>query len=123
MAPSHRLLRDLAADLFPDRFDWCDWHPQVAAPDQYHAMLSGLGQVDVWETEYLQRLDPVAQGHPVRHFTQSTAMRPILERLTESEAALFQDRYDAALIPAYPVAADGSALFPFRRLFLTVSRP
>jgi trans-aconitate 2-methyltransferase len=123
MAPSHRLLREIAAGMFPDRFDLAGWQPQVAAPATYHALLSPLGAVELWETEYLQGLAPVADGHPVRAFTGSTAMRPFLGPLEAGEAAAFTAAYDAALAGAYPPAADGSVLFPFRRLFLTLVRP
>ncbi|MEI4487702.1 methyltransferase domain-containing protein [Frigidibacter sp. MR17.14] len=120
-APSHRFLREFAADLYPDRFDFADWTPPVAAAIDYHRILNPLGLLDIWESEYLQRLAPVETGHPVRRFTESTAMRPILEKLSEDEAARFVSRYDEALRAAYPVEADGAVLFPFRRLFLVLS--
>jgi trans-aconitate 2-methyltransferase len=116
-APSHALIRQVAADLFPDRFDTAFEVP-VHAPETYHALLSPLGDLAVWETEYLQVLDPVAQGHPVRAFTQSTAMRPFLTGLHADEAAVFLATYDAALFHAYPPLPDGVVLFPFRRLFI-----
>jgi trans-aconitate 2-methyltransferase len=122
-APSHRLLREVAATLFPDRFDWSGWVPPVAPPEVYDRLLRPLGALDIWETEYLQRLAPVEAGHPVRHFTASTAMRPILERLDAAEAARFVAAYDAALAGPYPAAADGSVLMPFRRLFMVLRRP
>jgi trans-aconitate 2-methyltransferase len=120
-APSHRFLRDFAAEMFPDRFDLAAWVAPVAPPVDYHRVLAPLGRVDVWETDYVQRLDPVADGHPVRRFTESTAMRPFLDRLSAPEAAEFVARYDAALGSAYPVERDGSVLFPFRRLFLVLT--
>ncbi|KAB2885680.1 MAG: methyltransferase domain-containing protein [Albidovulum sp.] len=120
-APSHRFLRDFAAEMFPDRFDLGAWSPPVAPPVEYHRMLSTLGRVDVWETDYVQRFDPAATGHPVRRFTEATAMRPYLDRLSDAEAAEFVERYDAALASAYPVEADGAVLFPFRRLFFTLT--
>ncbi len=117
-APSHRLLRETAAALFPDRFDLSGWVPPVGEPAGYHRLLAPLGEVAVWETEYLQHLAPVAEGHPVRAFTASTALRPWVERMTPEEVARFLPAYDAALAAAYPPEADGSVLFPFRRLFL-----
>jgi trans-aconitate 2-methyltransferase len=122
-SPSHRLLREVAAELFPDRFDWRGWVPPVAAPEVYDRLLRPLGVLDIWETEYLQRLAPEEAGHPVRHFTASTAMRPILERLDAPEADRFVTAYDAALDESYPAAADGSVLMPFRRLFMILGRP
>lgn len=122
-APSHRLLRDIAGDMFPGRFGFAGYTPPVAPARDYWAMLAALGRLSIWETEYLQALDPVAEGHPVRAFTASTAMRPFLDRLTPAEAAEFTARYDAALAAAYPLGEEGGALFPFRRLFLILERP
>jgi trans-aconitate 2-methyltransferase len=122
-APSHRFLRDIAAEMFPGRHPAATEGPPVAAPVDYWQWLSPWGEADVWETDYVQRLAPVAAGHPVRAFTQSTAMRPFLDRLSAGEAAAFTARYDAALAAAYPAGADGSVLFPFRRLFFTLRLP
>lgn len=119
-APSHRFLRDFASDMFPHRFSLADWVAPVATPVDYHRLLSPLGRVDVWETDYVQRLAASETGHPVRRFTESTAMRPFLDRLDGGEAAAFVERYDQALHSAYPTEADGAVLFPFRRLFFVV---
>lgn len=119
MAPSHRFLRDIAVSLFPDKFDFAQYEPPVRPAEGYWSMLAPLGRVEAWETDYIQRLDP-AEGHPVRAFTQSTAMRPLLEKLTAAEVAAFTHAYDAALGSAYPLLADGTALMPFRRVFLVL---
>ncbi len=119
-AASHRLLRDVAEALFPGR--WPETGPRVAEAAEYHRMLAPWGEVSVWETVYLQRLAPVAEGHPVRHFTASTAMRPFVESMTEAERAAYVAAYDGALGAAYPAEADGGVLFPFRRLFMVVQR-
>jgi trans-aconitate 2-methyltransferase len=119
-APSHRLLRDLAEGMFPDRFHFGDWVAPVAPPGAYHRLLAPLGEVDLWETEYLQALGPVTEGHPVRAFTQSTALRPFAARMGEGELQEFLAAYDDALAIAYPAEADGTVLFPFRRLFLVL---
>lgn len=116
-APSHRFLRDIAAAMFPDRFDFAGYQPPVVPVAEYMAMLRPLGQVRAWETDYIQHLGPTPGEHPVRAFTQSTAMRPIAERLTAPELAAFVEAYDAALQAAYPREPDGSVLFPFRRSF------
>ena len=121
-APSHRFLRDFAADMFPDRFDFSHWQPPVAPPVAYHRMLAPLGRVSVWETDYVQRLEATPKAHPVRRFTEATAMRPFVEKLSQKEAVEFTKRYDAALASAYPFEEDGAVLFPFRRLFLTLQR-
>ena len=119
-APSHRFMRDIAQAMFPDRFDFTHYVPPVATAVEYCEMLAGLGVLDAWETDYIQRLDVAEAMHPVRGFTASTAMRPFADKLTGEELAAFCQRYDAALNSAYPPRADGSVLFPFRRLFLIV---
>ena len=119
-APSHRFLRDIAAALFPDRFDFARYEAPVQTAQAYWQILSPLGQVQSWETEYLQRLDPVSDMHPVRAFTQSTAMRPFMEKLNAAEAQAFVTAYDQALTSAYPLLPDGACLMPFRRVFFTL---
>ncbi|MDG1279925.1 MAG: methyltransferase domain-containing protein [Pseudorhodobacter sp.] len=118
-APSHRFLRDIAASLFPERFEAQQPSP-VASARRYWELLAGLGEVTAWETDYVQKISGLGEGHPVRSFTQSTAMRPYLDRLTPAEAQKFTAAYDAALEAAYPLLADGAALMPFRRVFFTV---
>jgi trans-aconitate 2-methyltransferase len=119
-APSHRFLRDIAAAMFADRFDLGPEDPPVRAALHYWQMLAPFGQVQAWETEYVQRLEPAEEAHPVRRFTESTAMRPYLERLTPAEASAFAAAYDSALSAAYPLLPDGAVLFPFRRCFFTL---
>ena len=120
-APSHVLLRDVAGALFPDRFDYRDYVPPVAAPQALAEVLRPLGALDIWETSYFQRLGPGA-GHPVRRYTQSTAARPILAKLSAGEQARFLAAYDEALRGAYPLAADGGVDFPFLRQFIVLVR-
>ncbi|MFE3837351.1 methyltransferase domain-containing protein [Pseudogemmobacter sonorensis] len=122
-APSHALLRGLAPRLFPERFAAEEFLRPVAPMRAYRDMLAPLGAVRVWQTEYLQELGPVDSGHPVRHFTRSTAMLPYLARLSEAEGEALIRAYDAALAEAYPLLPDGGALFPFRRLFFVHERP
>lgn len=120
-APSHRFLRDFAAEMYPDRFATGDWTAPVSTPVEYHRLLSPHGSVDVWETDYVQRLETSGAGHPVRRFTESTVMRPYLDQMSRAETEAFLQRYEQALAAAYPVEADGSVLFPFRRLFFTLT--
>ena len=118
-APSHRFLRDIAAALFPDRFD-ATFDTPVQTASAYWQMLSPLGQVEAWETDYVQHLDAAGTMHPVRAFTEATAMRPFVEKLSADEQEAFVSAYDKALASAYPVLADGSALMAFRRVFFVL---
>ena len=119
-APSHRLLRDVAESLFPGR------SPARAAPVlqavDYAELLLAFGEVRAWTTDYIQMLDPVEKGHPVRAFTESTAMRPFVAAMTAEEASAFVAAYDAALDHAYPALPNGRVLFPFTRVFFVLER-
>lgn len=121
-APSHALLRMIAAREFPDLFDFSDWRSPVHTTSDYARILDQLGVVTLWRTEYLQRLDAVETGHPVRHFTVATAMRPFLEKLDPAQQARLIAGYDTALATAYPLHADGAASLVFSRLFFVLTR-
>jgi len=119
-APSHRVWVSLAEEMFAGRVNMADG-PQIMQPSRYFHLLSHLGALQLWETSYYQKLAPIATGHPVRHFTQSTFARPILAALDEHEQQALIHAYEAVMDKAYPKAADGSVLFPFRRLFFTLT--
>ena len=120
-APSHRLWRTLAEELCPGQLQ--DVHlPEVLKPAQYYHLLEGLGEISLWETEYFQKLPPCDEGHPVRRFTEATYARPILRAMPETARARLVAAYDELIPKAYPLSADGGALFPLRRMFFTVTR-
>ena len=119
-APSHRVWLSLAEEMFPGRID-PDQGPAVLRPAEYHRLLSPLGQLSLWETEYYQQLDACDAGHPVRRFTETTFARPILAALDATEQAQLIAAYEAVMDKVYPAAADGTVLFPFRRMFLTLT--
>lgn len=119
-APSHLLLREVAERLFPGRA--LPPPSPVLQAREYVELLLAFGEVRAWTTDYLQMLDPVPQGHPVRAFTESTTMRPFVYGLTPAEDAAYVAAYDAALADAYPVLPDGRVLFPFTRVFFILER-
>ncbi|MEL6121121.1 MAG: methyltransferase domain-containing protein [Pseudomonadota bacterium] len=119
-APSHRVWLSLVEELFPGRVEKMGT-PGVMAPVKYEELLGGMGQLRLWETEYYQRLMAEPGSHPVRRFTESTYARPILQELNENEKNILISRYEEVMRAAYPVRRDGSVLFPFRRLFFTLS--
>lgn len=119
-APSHRVWLSLVEELFPGRVEKMGI-PGVMAPVKYEELLAHLGRFRMWETEYYQRLVAEAGSHPVRRFTESTYARPVLDALTPDERADLIGRYEEVMQSAYPVRADGSVLFPFRRLFFTLT--
>lgn len=121
LAPSHALLRATAARLFPEHLAGEPFLPPVLAPDEYMRLLKPFGAVEAWETTYTQHLGPEEDGaHPVRVFTQSTAMRPFLTGLSPDGTHAFIADYEASLDLAYPRAPDGGVIFPFRRVFFVL---
>lgn len=120
-APSHHIWRSLAEEFWPGRIDF-DQGPKVLLPAKYHHLLTPLGQVRLWETEYYQALDPVQSGHPVRRFTESTYGLPILQALDSNEQRRLIGAYEDVIGSAYPTSEDGTVLFPFRRILIIVTR-
>lgn len=119
-APSHRVWLSLVEELFPGRVEKMGT-PGVMAPVKYEELMSRLGRFRLWETEYFQRLVAEAGSHPVRRYTESTYARPVLQALDAEEKSELIRRYEEVMRAAYPVRADGSVLFPFRRMFLTLT--
>lgn len=119
-APSHALMREVAADArWRDRLSAAARHP-VAEPARYYDLLAPLARrIDLWECEYMHVLDGVPA---ILEWVRGTGLRPYLEPLDTAEQALFTERYLAALSKAYRPAADAKVLFPFRRLFLIAER-
>lgn len=120
-AASHRLMREVAArhpradDLAPG----LERAAAAARPETYAALLLEVaGDVDVWQTTYLQVLLAPADGaHPVLDWVMGTGLRPVLGVLTdESERTAFLTEYAAELEQAYP-RRDFGVLFPFTRTF------
>lgn len=119
-APSHVLLAELARSP--------RWraalahlvraHP-VARPQDYFDWLAPAARgVDVWCTEYLQHLPARQDGeHPVLAWMRGTTLLPLMAALDEDARRDFAAEFAAALAGAYRRRADGSVLFPFRRLF------
>lgn len=117
-APSHALMREAAAHG--------PWSAKlrnvreisVLSPDAYYGILAGPGRVlDIWETEYLH----VLEGEdPVYRWVGATGLRPFVQALEGAERDAFIDAYRARLREAYPRRADGTTLFPFKRLFAVV---
>jgi trans-aconitate 2-methyltransferase len=117
-APSHRLMRDTAEESpWRERLRHLLRTEPVMPPARYYDLLAPLAEeIDIWETEYLHILDG---DTPVLDWVRGTALRPILDALTDAdERAEFINRYQQKLAKAYPRRSDGRTLFPFRRLFI-----
>lgn len=118
-APSHTLVRDLV-----HRPEWRSTLADVALreedavldPHGYADLLADAGcQVDAWETTYLQRL---TGENPVLRWISGTTLRPIRAVLDDSQWEEFERQLAPGLSAAYPRRADGTTLFPFRRVFV-----
>ena len=93
----------------------------VAEPQSYYALLAPLASsLDIWESEYLQVL---SGDDPVKEWTKGSWLMQFLDRLEPDERADFEADYARRLRAAYPRQADGSTLFPFRRLFIVLQKP
>lgn len=118
--PAHRTLRELAAETRWQRVLAEARLGSVLAADEYHCLLSAhCHEVDVWETTYWQQL---RGDDAVVEWMKGTTLRPYLNRLDAVAAVDFLAAYRQRVAEAYPVRADGSVLFPFRRLFLVARR-
>ena len=119
-APSHTTIEDIA-----DKGPWRDAivplikEPPTKEPGLYYDLLAPLSEsLDIWHIEYLQ----VLQGdNPVVEFTKGSWLKFFLDALEEPERTAFEDAYRARIREAYPPRADGTTLFPFRRLFIVAA--
>lgn len=119
--PSHRIIARLSEEApFKARLAGKLRHDPVASPDAYWRMMKPLvAKIDVWEVDYLQAL---SGEDPVLNWTMGTALRPVLDALDETLRPKFTEKYRDGLRAAYPREAEGSTLFPFRRLFILAER-
>jgi len=120
-APSHRLLAQTAlSPPWRHKLETLVRPAPVAAPEVYYSLLAPFARsLDIWETEYLQAL---SGEDPVKEWTRGTALIPFLERLEPFEQVQFESEYAQRLRSAYPRRADGTTLFPFRRLFIILQK-
>lgn len=119
-APSHLLMREVAADG--------PWAAKLAnaravnvrTPAEYYAILAPLSRaIDIWETTYLHVLEG---DDSVLAWVSGTGLRPFVQPLDLDEREAFLSRYRARLREAYPQRADGKTLFPFQRLFVVARK-
>nr|WP_281690502.1 trans-aconitate 2-methyltransferase [Pseudonocardia thermophila] len=119
-APSHALVRELAAEPRWAGRVTLRGTEAVAEPTEYAELIAGAGaRADVWETTYLQRL---TGSDPVLRWIEGTALRPVRDALDEDAYAAFTAELAPRLRAAYPPRPDGSTWFPFRRIFAVAHR-
>jgi trans-aconitate 2-methyltransferase len=100
---------------------WVPEHRELLAdPTDYLDLLAGQGlRVDAWETTYIHVLPPGEDA--VLNWIEGTALRPVLNRLAETERAAFLAECGALLRDAYPSRSYGVP-FPFRRVFVVAEK-
>jgi trans-aconitate 2-methyltransferase len=120
-APSHTLIDATARDgPWRSKLEPLLGAAPVREAQFYHTLLAPLAQeLDIWETEYLQVL---SGEDPVKEWTKGTWLMPFLDRLDAAQRVDFEADYALRLRAAYPPLADGTTLFPFRRLFIVLRR-
>ncbi|GLW34787.1 trans-aconitate 2-methyltransferase [Actinoplanes regularis] len=117
-APSHRLLRETAAEFGVDRVLR---ESPVDEPVEYAERLTAAGAtVDAWETTYLHLLPADDAEHPVLRWMEGTALRPVRAALDEPGWERFRAALRNRLVTAYP-AGHGHVAFPFRRIFVVAA--
>ena len=125
--PSHVLIRETLANgavngssLGDEALAAAVGRKWVLDAGEYHDMLAPEAtSLDIWETEYLQRLEG---DDPVLEWVKATGLRPILNGLEVAELERFLEVYRERLRRAYPCRAGGHVLYPFRRLFVVATR-
>lgn len=121
-SPSHTLLFDLVesprwSNLVGGLLEHGD---RVDQPTDYATLLLDHGLlVDTWETTYVHVL---TGDDPVLEWMRGTALRPVLQALSDQEAQAFEREFAALLRVAYPARPAGT-LLPFRRIFAVGRKP
>jgi trans-aconitate 2-methyltransferase len=119
-APSHVLLAETAREgRWAKPLAAVRGIEEVAEPGEYHGWLAPHGAPDIWETEYLQVL---TGEHAVVEWVKGTALKPYLDALDAATREAFLDAYRQRVARAYPRRADGTTLFPFRRIFIVATK-
>ena len=125
--PSHVLMRETLANggvngarLGDDALASAVARKWVLDAGEYYDLLApGASSLDIWETEYLQRLEG---DDPILEWVEATGLRPILNGLDGAERERFIEVYRERLRAAYPRRAGSHTLYPFRRLFMVAMR-
>ena len=127
LQPSHVLMCETLANGGPGGSRLGDEALAAAAAREWLLDSSGYydllaphaAALDIWETEYLHRLEG---DDAVLEWVRATGLRPVLNGLTGANLERFLEVYRERLREAYPRGADGTTVYPFPRLFLVATR-
>lgn len=117
--PSHRLMRETRAMLWPGRTEVQALTPVASSAFYYDLLAPRAKAVDIWRTTY-EHVMPDAAA--IVEWVKGTGLRPYLDDLDEGERDAFLMAYRQAIEVAYPVRRDGKRLFSFPRLFIVAVR-
>ena len=119
-APSHRLIRELAASpAWADVLAEARMGAVLGMPDYHRILAPHCTQLALWESTYWQRLRGPA---PVLDWLRGTTLLPYLAPLSAADQARLLAELAPKLADAYPPDAAGTTLFPFRRIFMVAGR-
>ena len=119
-APSHRLIRELAASpAWADRLAGARMGAVLEMPDYHRFLAPHCARLSLWETIYWQ---PLSGPAPVLDWLRGTTLLPYLAALSTDDQACLLAELAPRLAEAYPPDASGTTLFPFRRIFLVAAR-
>lgn len=121
-APAHRVMKKAAGDP-----RWAGELRHAAenifiqpASFYYKALRNLAGNLNIWETEYLQIMDG---PRAVLDWMRSTAMRPYLSRLGDDEQrSQFEQLCLAEYERLFPADDQGKSLFPYKRMFIVAGK-
>jgi len=115
-APSSVLMREVSDDpRWRERLMNVRDIQRGRADAYYNILAPQAASLDIWKTEYLQRLEG---EDAVYRWVSGAGLRPFVQALAGEEREAFIAAYKAKLSAAYPRRADGTTLFPFQRLFV-----
>jgi trans-aconitate 2-methyltransferase len=118
-SPSHEAVREVARrEPFANRLRDMPFRDGrvVGTAADYAAVLTDAGcRVDAWETTYIHEL---SGENPVLQWITGTALRPVIDRLSEESWQQYRQQLIPLLDKAYPQRPDGRTFFPFRRVFV-----
>jgi trans-aconitate 2-methyltransferase len=117
--PSHRLMREVRARLWPGRAEVRGHAPVASAAFYYDLLAPRAAAVDIWRTTYEHVM---ADAAAIVEWVKGTGLRPFLDDLADDERAAYLAAYREAIDHGYPPRADGKRLFSFPRLFVVAIR-
>jgi trans-aconitate 2-methyltransferase len=108
--PSHQILQDVGSD-YGVSID----APPTLQPNDYHVVLAGRAETDVWVTTYYHVLHG---DNPVFQWVSSTGIKRFLDRIDAGRHDDYLAECAHRMVDAYPPNQRRETVFPFTRLFV-----